>query len=213
MTSPEFDVIRDPLWDNIRLDRPAQLALDTPAMQRLRYVRAYKADQQLLNGHGTGQNLRGIIPQATAYSAPFDPAGTETNIDMIRLALLQAELAEYPSTGIVMHPSDWARIELPFVFGVAGEGAFPEAPNVFLGIRPGLKLFPVKWLYGKLATQLYFPGGEARRTVYLGASVGGGFEIRFAGVFALNAELNFNPFFTPEAVLPIEGRVGATFLF
>jgi hypothetical protein len=39
MTTPDFDVIRDPLWDNIRLDRPAQLALDTPAMQRLRYVR------------------------------------------------------------------------------------------------------------------------------------------------------------------------------
>jgi HD superfamily phosphohydrolase len=31
--------IRDPLWDNIRLDRPALLALDTPAVQRLRYIR------------------------------------------------------------------------------------------------------------------------------------------------------------------------------
>ena len=39
MTLPDFDVIRDPLWDNIRLDRPAQRALDTPAMQRLRYIR------------------------------------------------------------------------------------------------------------------------------------------------------------------------------
>jgi hypothetical protein len=107
----------------------------------------------------------------------------------------------------------WARIELPFVFGVAGEGAWPEAPNVFLGIRPGLKLFPVKWFYGKLATQLYFPGGDAERDVYLGASIGGGFELRLADVFALNAELNFNPFFTPEAVLPIEVRGGATVLF
>jgi HK97 family phage major capsid protein len=26
--------------------------------------------------------------------------------------LLQAELAEYPATGIVLHPSDWAAIEL-----------------------------------------------------------------------------------------------------
>ena len=34
-----FDVIRDPLWDNIRLDEPALLLLDTPEMQRLRYVR------------------------------------------------------------------------------------------------------------------------------------------------------------------------------
>ncbi|HTK41167.1 MAG TPA: HD domain-containing protein, partial [Gemmatimonadales bacterium] len=37
--SPEFEVIRDPLWDNIRLDRAALLALDTPTVQRLRYVR------------------------------------------------------------------------------------------------------------------------------------------------------------------------------
>ncbi|MCC2632176.1 MAG: capsid protein [Ramlibacter sp.] len=79
---------------------------------RLRYGLAYKEETQLLNGDGTGQNLLGIIPQATAYSAPFDPAGTETAIDIIRLALLQAELAEYPSTGIVVHPTDWARIEL-----------------------------------------------------------------------------------------------------
>ncbi len=35
----DLEVIRDPLWDNIRLDRPALLALDTVAVQRLRYVR------------------------------------------------------------------------------------------------------------------------------------------------------------------------------
>jgi len=80
--------------------------------QRLLYGLAYVEEAQLLNGDGTGQNLNGIIPQATAYAAPFDPAGTETGIDMIRLAMLQAALAEYPATGIVMHPSDWARIEL-----------------------------------------------------------------------------------------------------
>lgn len=79
---------------------------------RLRYGLAYVEEQQLLNGDGTGQNLLGIIPQATPYVAPFDPAGTETGIDMIRLAMLQAALAEYPASGIVMHPSDWARIEL-----------------------------------------------------------------------------------------------------
>ncbi len=79
---------------------------------RLLYGLALREEAQLLNGDGTGQNLNGIITQATAYVAPFDPAGTETNIDMIRLAALQAYLAEYPASGIVMHPSDWARIEL-----------------------------------------------------------------------------------------------------
>lgn len=78
---------------------------------RLRYGLAFKEEQQLLNGDGTGQNLLGIIPQATAYAAPFTPAGV-TVIDQIRLAMLQAELAEYPATGIVMHPTDWARVEL-----------------------------------------------------------------------------------------------------
>ena len=34
-----FEVIRDPLWDNITLDSAALALLDTPAVQRLRYVR------------------------------------------------------------------------------------------------------------------------------------------------------------------------------
>lgn len=79
---------------------------------RLRYGLAFKEEQQLLNGDGTGQNLLGIIPQASAFASPFDPEGAETNIDNIRLAFLQAELAEFPSTGVVMNPIDWARIEL-----------------------------------------------------------------------------------------------------
>jgi hypothetical protein len=37
--SPDLEIIRDPLWDNIRLDRAAVAALDTPTVQRLRYVR------------------------------------------------------------------------------------------------------------------------------------------------------------------------------
>lgn len=39
MSRPDPDVIRDPLWDNIRLERVALRAVDTPAVQRLRYVR------------------------------------------------------------------------------------------------------------------------------------------------------------------------------
>jgi uncharacterized protein len=34
-----FEVVRDPLWNNIRLDSDALRVLDTPAVQRLRYVR------------------------------------------------------------------------------------------------------------------------------------------------------------------------------
>lgn len=79
--------------------------------QRLMYGLAYVEEQQLLNGDGTGQNLNGIIPQATAYSAPFTFSGS-TEIDQVRLMMLQAALAEYPATGVVMHPTDWTRMEL-----------------------------------------------------------------------------------------------------
>lgn len=79
--------------------------------QRLMYGLAYAEEVQLLTGDGTGQNLNGIIPQATAYAAPITIAGA-TEIDAIRLAMLQAEIALFPSTGIVMNPADWGRIEL-----------------------------------------------------------------------------------------------------
>ncbi len=36
---PASEIIRDPLWDNIRLEPAAVAALDTPAVQRLRHVR------------------------------------------------------------------------------------------------------------------------------------------------------------------------------
>ena len=78
---------------------------------RLRYGLEFVEEAQLLNGDGTGQNLLGLIPQATAYSAAFTPTAA-TAIDTMRLAQLQAALAEYPATGHVMHPTDWARIEL-----------------------------------------------------------------------------------------------------
>jgi HK97 family phage major capsid protein len=78
--------------------------------ERLLYGLAYVEENQLLNGDGTGQNLLGLIPQATAYAAPITLT-SPTSIDMMRLAMLQAALAEYPATGHVMNPVDWAWIE------------------------------------------------------------------------------------------------------
>lgn len=79
--------------------------------QRLLYGLDFKEEFQLLNGDGTGQNLHGIIPNAAAYAPVFAP-DAETVIDKLRLAMLQAALAEYPATGHVLNPIDWARIEL-----------------------------------------------------------------------------------------------------
>lgn len=79
---------------------------------RLRYGLAFKEEQQILNGDGTGQNLLGIIPQATAYVRPTGVTTTaESKIDTLRFAMLQAVLAEYPASGHVLNPIDWAAIE------------------------------------------------------------------------------------------------------
>ncbi|MCX9588886.1 phage major capsid protein [Vibrio cholerae] len=80
---------------------------------RARYGLMIKEEGQLLYGNGTGANLQGIIPQASAYAAPTGAeVTTEQRTDRLRLAILQAALAEYPATGIVLHPTDWATIEL-----------------------------------------------------------------------------------------------------
>ena len=69
-------------------------------------------ETQLLYGSGIGQNLLGLVTTATAYAAPFDPAGTETMLDQLALAMLQNALAEEPADGIIVHPSDWLRMRL-----------------------------------------------------------------------------------------------------
>jgi HK97 family phage major capsid protein len=113
-----------------------QILDDAPMLQssidgRLRYGLAYVEETQLLNGDGTGPNLHGIIPQATAYSAPFVPSSPQL-VDTVRLALLQSELAEFPATGIVLHPTDWARIELTkdsqgrYIFATPQDLAMPR---------------------------------------------------------------------------------------
>ncbi|EPP2221937.1 phage major capsid protein [Acinetobacter baumannii] len=68
-------------------------------------------DTQLLFGSGVGNNLNGIYTQATAYSAPITIANP-TKVDIIRLAMLQAALAEYYATGTVLHSKDWTEIQL-----------------------------------------------------------------------------------------------------
>lgn len=78
---------------------------------RARYGLRFKEELQLLSGDGTGANIKGIIPQASTFS-PRVTLASATAIDRMRLAVLQAVLAEYPATGFVLNPIDWAAIEL-----------------------------------------------------------------------------------------------------
>ena len=93
-----------------------QILDDAPMLQsyidgRLRYGLAYAEELQLLHGDGTGVNLNGIYTQASAMTDP-GIIPLPQKLDVIRFAMLQASLAEYPASGVVLHPTDWAGIEL-----------------------------------------------------------------------------------------------------
>ncbi|RVI58529.1 phage major capsid protein [Sinorhizobium meliloti] len=115
-----------------------QIMDDAPALSsyinaRGTYGLKFVEENQLLNGDGTGQNLNGILPQATAFAPAFTPA-EETAIDRLRLAVLQVILAEYPASGFVLHPTDWAKIELTKDLGgnyIVGNAMSPMGPTLW----------------------------------------------------------------------------------
>jgi HK97 family phage major capsid protein len=93
-----------------------QILSDAPQLQsyidgRLRWGLASEEERQLLLGAGTGTDLTGIYTAGTTFSAPIVITGS-TRVDQLRLAILQSALAEIDPSGIVVHPNDWAAIEL-----------------------------------------------------------------------------------------------------
>lgn len=79
--------------------------------QQMAYGVALEEEEQILLGSGTGLDINGVVTQATAYSNPGLVPTSETVIDRLRLAILQAQLANYPVDGIVINTLDWARVE------------------------------------------------------------------------------------------------------
>lgn len=77
----------------------------------MRYGLKYAEEGEILFGDGTGVHLPGIVPQASVYNPAFEPENM-TQIDQLRLAMLQAQLARLPASGHVLHFTDWAKIEL-----------------------------------------------------------------------------------------------------
>lgn len=120
-TKPKSDITFDLTTAPVRtiahvFKASRQIMDDAPALAsyinaRGTYGLKFVEENQLLNGNGTGQNINGILPQAATFAPSFNPSD-ETPIDRLRLAILQVVLAEYPATGFVLNPIDWARVEL-----------------------------------------------------------------------------------------------------
>ncbi|TCQ80271.1 HK97 family phage major capsid protein [Ochrobactrum sp. BH3] len=76
-------------------------------------------ESQILRGIGTGQNLRGIIPQAVAYDTDRTEAGFN-EFDVINAAIAQAEESDVPVTGLVLSKAKWRK----YLGAKDGEGRY-----------------------------------------------------------------------------------------
>ncbi len=134
--------------------------LETEIDSELRYGLDLERELQILTGDGVGENLLGLIPEATAFVAA---AGLpdQTPIDRLRLAILQVTLADHMATAIVLNPTNWAQIDLlkdsqaRFIFG---NPATQTTPLLWgLDVAESNSMSVGEWLVGdmKMAATLY----------------------------------------------------------
>lgn len=90
---------------------------DVPQMygyiqELLRYDLKLEEETQILKGDGIGENLNGLMTQATSYDAGLSKAG-DTSIDLVRRAIYQVrKQSKLSADGTVMTELDWMNIEL-----------------------------------------------------------------------------------------------------
>ena len=128
---------------NVLADEPQlRSIIDNELMYGLRL----QEDAQILNGSGTGENLRGILNTSGVQTYNWS-AGTysgtagmsDTKADAVRRAATLSFLAYYEPSGIVLNPNDWEDIEL----SKDGNGAYVVAVSVAMGGEQRLWRIPV----------------------------------------------------------------------
>lgn len=98
-----MEIVRDPLWNNIRLDPLALALLDTPVMQRLRYVRqlglaflVYPGATHSRFEHALGAwHLAGTALRLLSEQSPA-PDISSRDHQLIRAAALLHDVGHYP---------------------------------------------------------------------------------------------------------------------
>ena len=96
-----LEVIRDPLWNNIRLESDAVTVVDTPAVQRLRYVRQLGHAFLVYPGatHSRFEHCLGayhLARRALEHLSQGDVAVLPKDAKAIRLAALLHDIGHYP---------------------------------------------------------------------------------------------------------------------
>ena len=125
---------------NVLADEPQlRSIIDNELMYGLRLLE----DNQILNGNGTGENLRGVLQtsgiQDYSWSEGVAAPAADTKADALRRAATLSYLAYYEPSGIVMHPNDWEDIELT----KDENGQYLIAVSVAMGGEPRVWRMPI----------------------------------------------------------------------
>jgi len=97
-----------------------EMIADIPFMQgeingELMELVELKLDEQLLLGDGLGNNMTGVMTNATAFSAPAQFVAaipSANNSDVLRIAIAQVATNNFMANYILMNPEDVAGMEL-----------------------------------------------------------------------------------------------------
>jgi HD superfamily phosphohydrolase len=140
LTVGDFEVIRDPLWDNIRLDDTALALLDTAPMQRLRYIRQLGHAFLVYPGatHTRFEHALGAYHLTRRALAALEERGELAVVDpedarAARLAALLHDLGHYPFS----HALEEAGFPGHEALGVARLGKPPLAEELARAGGPG----------------------------------------------------------------------------
>jgi HK97 family phage major capsid protein len=113
----------------------------------LRYGLEFREEAQFLYGSGTGENLFGMVPQATAYQTTRTKANS-TALDVIRNAISQAEEADLPASGVILNTSDYYDL-----LGIKDAGG-----NFMIGNPLGSTNTPTIWSLNVVRTNALLKG-------------------------------------------------------
>ena len=125
---------------NVLADEPQlRSIIDNELMYGLRLLE----DNQILNGNGSGENLRGVLQTSGIQDYSWSEGATlpvkDTKADALRRAATLSYLAYYEPSGIVMHPNDWEDIELT----KDSQGQYLIAVSVAMGGEPRVWRMPI----------------------------------------------------------------------
>lgn len=168
------------------------------AQELLRYDLKLEEEGQILKGDGTGNNLNGLMTQATEFAAALSKTG-DTPIDTIRRAIYQVrKQSKRGADAVVMTELDWMNIEL-----------LKDADNRYLFANLQGLVTPVLWGRPVVASESMDEGdGSTTGGEFLVGSFAQGARIYDRMAYTFKVGMINDDFVKNQRVLLVEERLG-----